>query len=57
MPKYEFRCARCKRTFELTWSLAEYGKRIKAKNKCPKCGSTRVVKIVSLVQGNTAKKS
>ncbi len=57
MPKYDFRCARCNRTFELSWSLAEYNKRIKEKNKCPKCGSTRVVKMVSLVQVNTAKKS
>jgi len=57
MPKYEFRCAKCNRTFELTWPLAEYDKRIKAKNQCPKCGSTRVAKIVSLVQVKTAKKS
>jgi putative FmdB family regulatory protein len=57
MPKYEFLCARCKKTFELTWSLAEYNKRIRAKNKCPACGSTRVVKVISLVQVNTAKKS
>lgn len=57
MPNYEFLCAKCKKTFELTWSLAEYDKRIKGKNKCPKCGSARVVKVISLVQVKTAKKS
>ena len=57
MPNYEFLCAKCKKTFELNWSLAEYDKRIKGKNKCPKCGSARVVKIISLVQVKTAKKS
>jgi putative FmdB family regulatory protein len=57
MPTYEFRCEKCNKTFDLTWSLAEYDKRIKQKQKCPKCGSTRVVRALSLVQVKTAKKS
>ncbi|MGE5216243.1 MAG: FmdB family zinc ribbon protein [Chloroflexota bacterium] len=57
MPNYEFHCAKCQKTFELTWPLAEYDKRIKEKIKCPKCGSTRVAKIISLVEVKTAKKS
>ena len=57
MPTYEFRCEKCKKIFEQIWSLAEYAKRIKQKNKCPSCGSTRVVKTISIVQVKTSKKS
>jgi len=57
MPTYEFICQKCGKTFEQTWSLAEYDKRIKEKQKCPKCGSVRVVRALSLVQVKTSKKS
>ena len=57
MPTYEFRCEKCAKVFEQVWSLSEYDKRIKGKNKCPKCGSTRVVKTISVVQVKTSKKS
>ena len=57
MPTYEFICEKCGKTFEQIWSLAEYGKRIKEKRKCPKCGSVRVVRSLSLVQVKTSKKS
>lgn len=57
MPTYEFRCEKCNKIFEQIWSLAEYDKRIKEKNKCPECGSTRVVKTISVVQVKTSKKS
>jgi putative FmdB family regulatory protein len=57
MPTYEFRCQRCGKSFEQNWSLAEYGKRIKEKSKCPACKSTRVAKTISLVEVKTAKKS
>jgi len=57
MPTYEFSCDKCHKTFEQVWSLAEYGKRIKQKQKCPKCGSTRVIRVLSMVQVKTAKKS
>lgn len=57
MPTYEFRCEKCNKVFEQTWSLAEYDKRIKEKNKCPECGSTKVVKTIPMVQVKTSKKS
>jgi putative FmdB family regulatory protein len=57
MPTYEFVCEKCAKVFEQIWSLAEYDKRIKQKQKCPKCGSTRVVRALSLVQVKTTKKS
>jgi putative FmdB family regulatory protein len=57
MPTYEFRCEKCKKVFEEIWSLEEYDKRIKEKRKCPRCGSTRVVRSLSLVQVKTSKKS
>lgn len=57
MPTYEFYCEKCNKTFTQIWSLSEYDKRIKEKNKCPSCGSTRVVKTLSVVQVKTSKKS
>jgi putative FmdB family regulatory protein len=57
MPTYEFRCEKCNSAFEQVWPLAEYDKRTKQKQKCPKCGSTRVARTLSLVQVKTAKKS
>jgi len=57
MPTYEFRCEKCQKRFEQVWSLSEYDRKIKEKHKCPSCGSTRVVKTVSMVQVKTAKKS
>ena len=57
MPTYEFSCVKCGKVFEETWALAEYDKRIKEKHKCPKCGSTRVVKRMSIVEVKTSKKS
>ena len=57
MPTYEFICQKCHKTFAQAWSLAEYGKRIKDKQKCPNCGSVRVVRALSLVQVKTSSKS
>jgi len=57
MPTYEFLCEKCHKMFDVVWSLAEYDKQIKAKHKCPACGSTRVVKTLSMVQVKTSKKS
>jgi len=57
MPTYEFHCEKCNKTFTQIWSLSEYDKRIKEKNKCPFCGSTRVVKTLSVVQVKPSKKS
>lgn len=57
MPTYEFHCEKCDKTFEQIWSLSEYDKRIKEKNTCPSCGSTRVAKMISVVEVKTSKKS
>ena len=57
MPTYEFRCEECDKDFEQVWSLDKWDERIKEKPKCPWCGSTRVIKIISMVQVKTSKKS
>jgi len=57
MPTYEFRCEECDKDFEQVWSLDKWDERIKGKTKCPWCGSTRVIKIISMVQVKTSKKS
>lgn len=57
MPTYEFSCAKCGKAFEETWALVEYDKRMKKKHKCPRCGSTRVVKTISIIGVKTSKKS
>jgi hypothetical protein len=43
--------------FEQVWALSEYDQRIKAKQKCPKCGSVKTTKTVSVIQVKTSKKS
>ena len=57
MPTYEFLCEKCRKVFEEIFSLAEYDRRMKAKKKCPSCGSSRVVRALSTVQVKTSKKS
>ena len=57
MPTYEFRCEKCQKTFEQVWSLSEYDRKVKEKQKCPSCHRTRVVKTLSMVQVKTTKKS
>jgi putative FmdB family regulatory protein len=57
MPTYEFRCEKCSKLFEQVWLLSEYDRKIKGKQKCPSCGSTRVVRAISRVQVVTSKKS
>ena len=57
MPIYEFLCRKCEKPFELTYSLAEYEREMKKKFKCPKCGSTKVVRQISAVEVKTSKKS
>jgi putative FmdB family regulatory protein len=57
MPTYEFLCQKCKKRFELVWSLAQYDREMKKKTKCSKCGSTSVVRQISAVQVKTLKKS
>jgi putative FmdB family regulatory protein len=57
MPTYEFLCKKCKKRFERIYSLEEYDREMKKKIKCPKCGSTSVVRQISAVQVKTSKKS
>ena len=57
MPTYEFTCEKCKKAFEQVWTLAEYDKRTKRHNKCPACGSSKVVRKLSTFQVKTSKKS
>jgi putative FmdB family regulatory protein len=57
MPIYEFLCQKCEKPFELIYSLAEYEREMKKKIKCPKCGSTSVVRQISAVEVKTSKKS
>jgi putative FmdB family regulatory protein len=57
MPTYEFACEKCKKIFAQVWTVAEYQKRAKDKNKCPACGSSRIVRKLSLFQVKTSKKS
>ena len=57
MPTYEFRCEKCQKLFEQVWSLKDYDRKIKGKQKCPTCGSSRVVRAISMVQVKTSKKS
>jgi putative FmdB family regulatory protein len=57
MPTYEFLCQKCAKPFERICSLEEYDRQAKKRTKCPKCGSTSVVRQISAVQVKTSKKS
>ena len=57
MPTYEFLCKKCEKPFERIYSLEEYDREMKKRIKCPKCGSTSVVRQISAVQVKTSKKS
>ena len=54
MPRYEFLCEKCNRSFELILTMAE---RDKAEVKCPKCKGTKVVPQLSGFMAQTSKKS
>jgi len=54
MPRYEFYCEDCKKSFELILTLEEYEK----KNfKCPKCKGKHVQQEVAAFFAVTSKKS
>lgn len=57
MPTYEFLCRKCNKPFERIYSLEEYERQTKKKIKCPKCGSTSVVRQISAIEVKTSKKS
>jgi len=57
MPTYEFLCQKCEKLFEQTYSLKEYEREKKKKTRCPKCGSSRVVRQISSFEVKASKKS
>ena len=54
MPRYEFLCEKCRKSFELIMTMSE---REKAQVKCPTCKGTKVVPQFSGFMAQTAKKS
>jgi putative FmdB family regulatory protein len=54
MPRYEFLCEKCQKSFELTMTISEHEK---GKVRCPTCKSTRVLPRLGGFMGQTAKKS
>jgi putative FmdB family regulatory protein len=54
MPQYEYVCNKCKKTFSLIMTLAEYDK---GKAACPKCKSKNVEQRVAAFFAVTSKKS
>jgi putative FmdB family regulatory protein len=57
MPTYEFQCEKCRKRFELAYSITEYERQAKKKIKCPKCASIKVVRRISTFEVKTSKKS
>lgn len=57
MPSYEFQCERCRKRFELSYTVSEYERQMKKKIKCPKCASVKVVRQISVFEVKTSKKS
>jgi putative FmdB family regulatory protein len=53
MPRYEFYCDDCKKSFELILTFAEYEK---GKIKCPKCGKEHVHQVCSLLHRDLKEK-
>ncbi|MGQ0658693.1 MAG: FmdB family zinc ribbon protein [Chromatiales bacterium] len=54
MPTYEYRCEKCRNRFERVQHVAEH---VKAKARCPKCGSVNVERVFSTFFAKTGKKS
>jgi putative FmdB family regulatory protein len=54
IPRYEFLCEKCKKSFELIMTISE---REKAQVKCPTCEGTKVVPQFSGFMAQTGKKS
>jgi putative FmdB family regulatory protein len=54
MPRYEFRCEKCKKPFELIMTISE---REKAKPTCPKCKGSKVTSQLGSFMTQTSKKS
>ena len=54
MAIYDYRCSQCKKKFTVTMSIKEHDSR---RVKCPKCGTGKVVQLVSAFSPITSKKS
>lgn len=54
MPTYEFECKKCSHKFNLMESVAAHDKH---REKCPRCASTKVQSLISVVNVKTSKKS
>jgi len=54
MPRYEYYCEECKKSFEIALSLDEHEK---GKIKCPKCDSKKVHQQAATFFAVTGKKS
>ena len=57
MPTYEFRCQKCNKTFQLSYSISEYERARKNGVKCATCGSSQVRQQIPVFQVQTSKKS
>jgi len=54
MPKYEFMCEICKKSFEVVLTAAE---RAAGKVRCPTCGSGDVTPQIAIFTAKTSRKS
>jgi putative FmdB family regulatory protein len=54
MPKYEFMCESCKKSFEVVLTAAE---RAAANVQCPTCGSGEVTPQMAIFTAKTSRKS
>jgi putative FmdB family regulatory protein len=54
MPKYEFMCDSCKKSFEVVLTVAE---KAAAKVQCPTCGSGKVTSQMAIFSAKTSRKS
>jgi putative FmdB family regulatory protein len=55
MPYYDFECTQCRKTFTEKQTFAEHDRHRRI--KCPKCGSTKVKRLLSAAFAKTSKKS
>ena len=54
VPYYDYRCGQCRSKFTVKQTFEEYGHK---KVKCPKCGTTKVERLIGEVTAKTSKKS
>jgi putative FmdB family regulatory protein len=54
MPIYQFRCAKCRKSFSESMSITQHDRR---RPVCPKCGSRNVAPVFSTFFAKTIRKS